>query len=895
MPLTDFSKAQPPRWATMLLRYLCAPHLLEEIEGDLEEEFDYQIGQVGVRRARLGYIRNVFGFMKPFAIKRKSSHSIPFYSMKMYKHYFIVGIRNLIRHRIFSAINISGLALGMICCLFVFLWVQDEKRVDNFHTTGEQLFTVYATFTTNGQKSGGFATPDTMAAELKKAIPDVEFATAYTTGYELPWGHPETFQVGEKLFKFEGSRASEDFFKMFSYSLVAGDPGSALKDKSSLAISRKMAEMFFASPREAIGKSIRYENRIDFTIAAVFENLPDQSSLKFDFLINWEMYQSGQVEQASWNTLTVVRLHPGANVKSVETKMQKLWESHIRQRAGYQVGIGLQRFGDRYLYGNFVNGKPDGGRIEYVRIFTGVAFFILVIACINFMNLATARSVKRAKEIGVRKVVGSSRSYLIGQFFGESLLISLLALAISLLFLQLLLPSFNAFTEKNLLSPVLQPSTWPALITLVLITGLIAGSYPALFLSSLKPVNVLKGIVKSAGGAIWIRKGLAVFQFSLSIILVIAAIVVSQQTGYVQNAHLGYDRENLIYIRVEGELKQENKYLAFKEQASRMPGVAMIDRSSEAPHAMGFGVADAIDWEGKNKEMTVGMNNQAAVQFENAVGSSSVVFYPSSVGYDFLTMMKLKVVEGRGFSRDYLTDSAAFIINETAARQMGVKDPIGKWISAWDKKGHIIGIVKDFHMNSLHEPIKPVLLDVKEDLNFGVIMVRTEAGKTKEALASLEKASKEFNPNYPFVYQFLNQEYGKLYKNEQVMSKLSNAFAILAILISSLGLLGLVMFSAEQRMKEIGIRKVLGATILNIFSLLSGDFVKLVLIAFAIAAPVAGYFMYEWLQQFTFKIDLAWWIFLFAGGTSLFIALVTISFQVIQSATTSPVKSLRSE
>lgn len=894
MQKTPTKNVQPPRWAKFLLQELCPVHLLEEIEGDFDEEFYYQIQHNGKRKARWDYIRNVIGFISPFPKKRKPSTSNTS-NMNMLKHFGMVAIRNMVRHKSFSAINILGLSLAMTCCLLIFLWIQDEKQVDNFHTNGGSLYTVYQNFIVNEQLSSSYATPIFLSDEIKKTIPEVKYAVGYHAAYELPWGHPETFQVGDKIHKLEGARASEDFFKMFSYPVIAGDAKTALKGKSSLAISRKMASMFFENPADAIGKSIHFENRLDFTVTAVFEDLPSNSTLKFNYLVNWEIYLARNVDQASAIDRTFLQLQPDADIQGVEKKIRHLWDSHVPKDAAYKIELGLQRFGDQYLYGNLVNGKPDGGRIEYVRIFTAVAVFILIIACINFMNLATARSVKRAKEIGVRKVVGSSRLNLMYQFFGETMLLSFLSLTLALVLVHLLLPVFNSFTQKQISSPLTQPSSWMALISLMLATGFLAGSYPALFLSSLKPVRILKGAVKFTGSAIWFRKGLAVFQFSLSIVLLIATIVVSRQTNYVQNAHLGYDRENLIYIRVEGELTRKNKYLLFKEEASKMAGIGMVDRSSETPHAMAFGVADAINWEGKNKEMTVGMNNPNAVQFENSQGTAAVSFYPSSVGYDFLKLMDLKVGEGRGFSRERLSDSTAFMINETAVKQMGIKDPIGKWVSAWDKKGHIIGILKDYHIHSLHEPIKPVIIDVKEDLQFGMIMARTEPGKTKEALASLEKVYKTINPDYPFVYQFLDQEYENLYRKEQLISRLSNVFAFLAIAISCLGLLGLVMFSAEQRTKEIGIRKVLGATASHIVALLSGDFLKIVFISFIIAAPVAGYMMKSWLEGFAYKIPLAWWIFGVAGGVALMVALFTISVQALRSALANPVRSLRAE
>jgi ABC-type antimicrobial peptide transport system permease subunit len=891
----------PPRWATKLLQWYCAPRLIEEVEGDLHEEFEFQVKHVGATRAKLDYVRNVIGFVRPFAIKRKRSHPLNPFAMSMLKHYFTVALRNVIRQKSFSAINIIGLALGMTCCLFIFLWVQDEKAMDNFHANGKNLYVLYQTTTSGEKVNGAYSTPywltyqnfntsrDKAAAigtdEMKQITPEAERMTSYATGYELPWGHSETFQIGEKSQKFDGSRAGKDFFTVFSYPLIAGDANAALHDISSISISRKMAEFFFSSPQEAIGKSIRYENKIDFVINAVFENVTSQSSLTFDFLINWDS-QINRLEWASPVSLTVLQLKPSADVKQVENKLNQFLQSRMDKKDPEKITVGLAPFGQRYLYSNFANGKPAEGRMVYVRIFTGVAVFILIIACINFMNLATARSIKRAKEVGVRKVVGSSRASLVSQFFGESFLLSFFALLVSVILIQVLLPSFNELTGKNIASPIAQPVYWTALIGLALLTGVVAGSYPALYLSSLKPVRILKGTLRFANSAIWFRKGLVVFQFTLSIALVIATIVVSNQTHFVQNTNLGYDRDNIVYITMEGNINP--KYALFKERALKMPGIAMVDRSTEAPHAMGFVVDDtdglkntntgddAIKWEGK----------------ENV----SVGFKPASVGFDFVKTMNLKLAEGRDFSKSFATDSAdAFLVNEEAVKQMGMKDPIGKWISAWAKKGHIIGILKDYHTNTLREPIKPLILDVKEYEYFGVVIVKLEAGKTKEGLASLETVCKEINPNYPFAFQFLDQEYDKLYRTERVITKLTNFFAALGIVISCLGLLGLVMFAAEQRTKEFGIRKVLGATVSNIVNLLSKEFLALVVFSFLIAAPVTGYFMNEWLKGFAYKIELSWWIFALAGVSAITIALITISLQAIQSATVNPVKSLKVE
>lgn len=802
----------------------------------------------------------------------------------MIQSFFKIAWRNVIRHKTHTAINVIGLALGMTCCLFIFLWVQDEKGIDNFHANGKNLYALYQTITVNGKPDGNYNTPytyknryDFFIEDMKDAVPEVKHVAFYATGYDLPWGHPETIQVGEKIVKLLGSRAGKDFFTMFSYPIIQGNAATALNDLSSISISRRMAEIFFGSPANALGKSVRYENKYNFIVSSVFENVTSQSSLKFDFLLNFEL-QKMQLEWSSNNFNTYVELANNADPKRVEAKINQYLQARLDKVKGVQVHVGMQRFGDQYLHNNFVNGIPAGGRIEYVKIFSEVAIFILIIACINFMNLATARSVKRAKEVGVRKVVGSSRGNLIGQFFGESLVFSFLAMILSIILLLILLPVFNQFTGKQFGFPLVQLSFWISLISLTLITGLVAGSYPALYLSSLKPVRILKGALRFTQGAIWFRKGLTVFQFVLSIILLIATIVITRQTSYVQSAHLGYDRENMVYMRIEGELSKKNKYLLFKEQALKMPGIAMIDRTTEVPQAMNFVVNDdQITWQGKENNSVIGVK-------------------PASVGFDFVKLMKLQIVQGRDFSKTNPTDSTdAFMVNEEAVRQMGMKDPIGQWVQAWKKRGHIIAVLKDYHTQSLHEPMKPIMIDVKEGEYFGVIVARTEPGKTKEALENLATVYKSINPNYPFAYQFVDQEYKKLYSSELIVSTLSIVFAVVAIVISCLGLLGLVMFSAEQRIKEFGVRKVLGASLPQLMSLFAGDFLKLVGIAFLIAAPLGWYAMRSWLQDFAYRIDISWWIFLLAGLGSLMIALFTLSYEAFKAAVANPVKSLRSE
>ena len=526
-----------------------------------------------------------------------------------------------------------------------------------------------------------------------------------------------------------------------------------------------------------------------------------------------------------------------------------------------------------YLHSHFKNGQVDGGRIEYVKLFSIIALFILVIACVNFMNLTTARFMKRAKEIGVRKVAGAIRLSLIKQFIGEAILIAFLSMIAALAIVLFLLPMFNDLTQKHISLPVANPSFWFTILILAFLTGLVAGSYPAVFLSSFDPIKVLKGSMKAGPRAAFFRKALVVFQFTLSIVLIIGTIVVSKQINYIQTKNLGYDKDNVISIPLQGNLL--NTYTAFKEEAATIPGVRVVTRITQIPTKLTSGTSD-VDWQNKNP----GEKN---------------LFVWASVGYDFVKTLDLQMLQGRDFSKDYPTDSSGYLLNESALRVINYKDPIGKQFTFWGQHGTIIGVVKDFHFNSLHDPIQPLILRMREDENFGNALVRIEPAKTRQALRSLDALSRQFNPKFPFTYQFLDEAYNSLYTSEQMINKLSGYFAFIAIFICCLGLLGLVMFTAEQRIKEIGIRKVLGANTASVFGLLSKDFLVLVFIAFVIASPLAWWAANNWLTGFAYRISISWWMFLLAGFLAMVIALATISVQAIKAAMANPVKSLRTE
>ncbi|HEX3385100.1 MAG TPA: ABC transporter permease, partial [Mucilaginibacter sp.] len=609
----------------------------------------------------------------------------------MIKNYLKVAWRNLFRNKFFSAINILGLALGIACSILILLWVQNELSVDGYHVNGKNIYAVIERQYYDNKVAGQYNLPGVVANEMKKVFPEVKYATGFNDGEQ------NTFQVGEKILKLEGGAADSDVFKMFSYKLLEGKPQTALNTPSSIAISRKMAEDFFGSPQAAIGKTIKYENKQSFNITAVFENLPENSSIKFEYLLNWFQYLKENDWAKDWGNngpLAYVQLRPDANAEAFDKKITHFIDTYNKhQTKAFREQLGIQKFTDVYLHSDLKDGKVSGGRIEYVRLFTIVAVFILLIACINFMNLTTARSVKRSREIGIRKVVGAVRPLLIRQFIGEAMLLTFMAVIVAVALVTVLLPTFNTITQKQIEYPFLHITFWVWLIALTVITGAIAGSYPALFLSSFNPVTVLKGTLKLSSGSTWFRKGLVVFQFTMSVVLIIGTIVISKQVDYIQHKNLGYDRENLLYVPIEGDLSA--KYQVFKNQALTMPGIKDVTLITNTPTNFGSSTI-GVEWDGKDPNL-------------------KIMFTQVGVRYDFIKTLGLKMTQGRDFSRDYATDTSNYIINETALARLNYKNPIGRNFTMWGKKGHIVGIVKDFHFNSLHNPINPLIVRLLPD------------------------------------------------------------------------------------------------------------------------------------------------------------------------------------
>ncbi len=788
----------------------------------------------------------------------------------MFRNYLKTAWRNLVKGKLFSFINVLGLALGMACSLLIMIWVQDERRMDRFHQNDSRLYRVLENQHYVGMINTYPSAPGILAENIVKDIPEIQLAS------QMLWEESTLFTVGNTFEKEKGRSVQGDFLTMFSFPLKVGNPQTALKRPDGLVISQKLADKYFKG-QDPMGKIIRVDNKDDLMVTGILADVPEASSLRFDFLMSYDRWQKTNRWSKEWGNngpRCYVLLAPNTSVDKVNAKIKNYIKTKNKDS---NVELFLQNYGESYLYANWEGGVQNGGRIEYVKTFSIVAIFILAIACINFMNLATARSVKRAREVGVRKVVGAHRNSLMGQFLGESMLITLLSLVLSVLLVLLILPMFNDLTSKHLSMHFFNPTFLLLLVGLLVITGLLSGSYPALFMSSLNPVVILKGSLKFKPSATYFRKGLVVLQFGLSILLILGTLVVYRQIQFIQTKNLGFDRENLLYISLEGDLQRN--YPTFRQELARQPGIKSVTCAQSDPLEVGSST-QGVKWPGKDT-------------------TQLILFSQNAVSYDYINTMGIKLLAGRDFSIDYTTDTSHYIINEASARKIGYKDPVGKELTMWNRKGKIIGLMKDFHFNSLHSAIEPLILHLQRGndttRNWGTVLVRTRASETKQAVASMEAVHKKFNPHFPFKYSFTDQEFANLYKAENTIGRLASYFAFLAIFISCLGLFGLAAFTAEQRTKEIGVRKVLGASVMNLVGMLSKEFIQLVLLAAFIAFPLGWYFLRGWLAKYAYRIELEWWYFAIALVAAALIALLTISSQSIKAALMNPVKSLRSE
>ena len=784
-------------------------------------------------------------------------------------HYFFkITFRSLLRHRFSTIINLTGLTTGLACAFFIFLWVNDELSVNKFHEKDERLFRVMEMQRWGGEIYAANSTPGILAENLKIDFPEFEY-TATTT-----WISPRLLTFEDQSFMEEGYHVGEDYFNIFTYPLLEGSPDEVLKDKTSIVISRDLAEKFFGRVEDAVGKSIRYENDRNFQVSGVFENIPFNSTYRFDFVLPFEDFKDDNEWVTHWGNNgphTFAILRKGANYLGVTAKIQDYVKEKNKEYES-RITLFLKKYSEQYLYGRYTNGVPDGGRIEYVRLFTIIAIFILVIACINFMNLSTAKASKKAHEVGVRKAIGGNRSALVKQYMGESILISVLSMILAFVVVTLLLPQFNEITDKNIVLEI-TPAILGIALGAALFTGLLAGSYPAFYLTHFNPASVLKGEIRNSMGEVWARKGLVIFQFTVTIILIVGVIVIQRQTHYVYNKNLGYNRDNVIFFNQHGSINERKD--AFLTEIRRIPGVVNTGTTS---HTLTSQVSNTmgLDWRDNNPE-------------------EQLLFENFRVDETFQETMDMELVAGRWFSKEFSNDTTKILFNEAGIKQLGftIEEAIGENIRLWDEHDlEIIGVVKDFHFQSLHTEVDPAFFWMRDTRR---VAVRLEAGKEAETMEKIGEVYRAFAPGFIFDPEFLDKNYERLYNSEKRIGTLSSYFAGFAVVISCLGLFGLAAFTAEKRIKEIGIRKVLGASVADIVLMLSTDFTKLVFISIVIAIPISYYFMKEWLESFAYTIDLDFWIFGGAAVLSLVIAWLTVSSQALRAANVNPSQCLKDE
>ncbi len=786
----------------------------------------------------------------------------------MLKNYIKIAFRNLFRNKGFSLINIGGLAIGMSSAILILLWVQNEISYDRFHEKNNRLYEVWGNSIYDGALQTGLATPQLMGPALKNDYPEIESAA------RINWNSSFLFGYGDKHIKATGTWADPSFLTMFSFPLLKGNASTALNDPYSLVITEKMSRKLFGD-EDPMGKVVRFDNSENFKVTGLLKDLPNNTQFDFEFLNSSAFLESKKYLDSDWTDVSIrtfVLLKPNTRLADVNSKIKNIVIKYSGGRSKDESF--LYPVSQLRLYSKFVDGKPIGGRIETVRLFTLIAVFILFIACINFMNLSTARSEKRAKEVGIRKVAGALKKSLVAQFLIESIIISAIAGILALIIVQLSLPGFNQLTEKQLYIDYTSFYFWMISIGFVLFTGMLAGSYPAFFLSNFRPVAVLKGTFKKVNALVTPRKILVVSQFTFAIILVISTIIIVQQIKYAQERNAGYDKNNLVYVFLEGDIPKN--YQLIKNELMNS-GTAIAVSQTMAPLTQSWSSGMSLNWQGKDP-------------------NTRPTFDRSTTDGGIVKTAGLELLQGRDIDiNKYPTDSTACIINESAAKLMNFKNPIGQLVFDDPINWHIVGVIKDFILQSPYDKTRPIIFKGPKYGSNVMNIKFNNKNTTSQNLASTEKILKKYNPAYPFEYHFIDEEYAKKFSDQQLIGTLAGLFAGLTIFISCLGLFGLATYMAESRVKEVGVRKILGASVSNIAALLSKDFVTLVIISIFIASPIAWYFMKQWLMSFDYRIQINWYVFVLAGLTAIIIALITVSFQAIKAAIANPVTSLRSE
>lgn len=781
-------------------------------------------------------------------------------------------LRSIGNNRLFSLLNILGLAVGLASGILVLLWVHDEYSYNSFHRNLAQIHLILQHQTRGGQVYTFEATPGPLAAALRAEIPEVARAARYS------WQDNFLLYANDKSSYEKGYYAEPEFLNILTFPALLGDPVSALREADNIVISEKTAKKYFGN-ENPLGKNLRINNQLDLKVGAVIQDVPTNSTHLFDVLLPFRIYEQRNQSwvNSSWGDFsmpTVIELQKKSNLEAVNAKLSTFIQE---KNPGSETQVFAYPLADWRLKGRFVEGKQNGGRIDMVRMLSLIGVFVLLIACINFMNLSTARAERRAREVGVRKAIGASRRNLIGQFLGEAVLMSCFALILGAGMARLALPYFNLVFNKTLSLNASNMSIWASILGLGLLSGLLAGSYPAFYLSRFQPVRVLRGQVytpgKHWGGASVFRRVLVTFQFVISIFLIVASLVFSSQIRHIQERPIGYEPECLIQLPARGDMQR--KFDPLKTDLLQIPGVSSVSASND--NMIRFG------------------SNTSGIQWPGKTDDQDFLITQTMVHYDWVRTMGIKLAEGRDFSPEFGGDTLACILNQTAVKKMGLKEPVAGSVIRHDTTRVIIGVIEDFLFNNITAKPGPMIayLDKGPLPNFFVRM-RNDA-QWKQNIAQIEKVVKKHNPNYPFEFKFTSEAYKEHFKEAKIAVNLSNFFGGMAIFISCLGLFGLSAFVAERRKKEIGVRKVLGASAQNIWLYLSKDFLLPVLWAFILAAPLSWWVFEALLSRIEYRISLQWWMFAFAGLTAAIVALGTVSLQGIRAALLNPVKSLRNE
>lgn len=786
----------------------------------------------------------------------------------MIKNYFKTTFRNILRNKVFAGINLLGLALGLAVFILIMLWVKNETGYNGFQQDKERIAAVMVNkYFENGETQTFPAVPPPLAAALQKQLPEVECAT------NVSWGDNRQFTYQGKNFIERGLYVGPQFLQVFSFPLVSGNVKEVLTEPHTVLISETLAKKYFGT-ENPIGKLITIEQSQPYTVQGILKDIPANSTMRFDFLMPIKDYidaaMNGEEKWENNNIKAYVKLKPGINRQKLDARMEKILATFTDQQPN--TSTFLWNMTDWYLRYDFKEGKyAGGGRIVYVKLFTIIAFFILLLACINFMNLSTARAAQRAKEVGVRKVVGAGRASLIRQFVSESVLLSMLAGVIAMVGVVMVLPVFNQFLNKHITIDFSDGASIVSLIAIVLATGLLAGCYPAFVLSAYRPVKVFKNIMAPNAGNVWIRKALVVTQFTVSVLLVTGTIIVSQQVNFIESRNLGYKKENLLWF--PNQIPFDKQETALRE-LKNVKGVKDITQAS-------------ITFSGSN-------NRGTSVNWPGKKEGQDIFFSFISGGNDIIHTLGISIKEGRAFLSDNKADTASVLLNEEAVKRMGLTNPVGTEIELYSGTVKIAGVVKDFHFESLHHPVAPAIILCRPEWTW-LMYARLDGSKVPQAIAGMEEVYKKFAPGFVFDYNFQDKQYQQLYQSEHQVGILVNWFAFFAIFISCLGLLGLTVYTVERKKKEIGIRKVLGASVAGIAAMLSRQFVWLLLLAIAIAVAPAYYFMQNWLNGFAYHVEISGWVFVVSGMMVVLVAMCTVGAQAIAAALANPVKNLRAE